>query len=271
MAAQTYIVSLHHLAPGAKGAGLAYPDEQLAGVTPEQLTTLLESLQDVSSRLTIYEPSSPEIRIKTDREVFVVRTRYRHLCLVGSETALRGEEHAIPYIVGAVTGQATPVARPSVNPRLFERPPTSIPLRMPARGGGGGGFPDWLKITLMTVISLSLLGGGVWMLFRPARTLAPQYTLLSAAESAVLLTKTAGQYETGTASGDRRIIIGSDGTLRIAKYGPDKSIAEEIIRTSRGASQNGSPALVTADPYVMVIRDIDSLVLYGLTFKRVLQ
>jgi hypothetical protein len=270
MAAPTYSVTLHHLAPGATKAGLAYPDEQLAGVSADQLNTLLEALQTVAARLTSYEPSSPEIRIKTDREVFVVRTRYRHLCLVGSESALRGEEHSISFIMGAVTGQATPVTRPSVNPRLFERPPTSIPLRMPARDSGGGGLPEWLKIAVLVVVSLSLLGGGVWMLFRPARTLAPSYTLMSAAESAVLLTRTAGEYETGTGSGDRRIIIGPDGTLRIAKYGSEKSIAEEIIRTSRGAMQNTSPALVTTDPYVMLIRDADTISLYGLTFKRVL-
>jgi hypothetical protein len=271
MASITYSVTLHHLASGATKAGLAYADEQLSGVNADQLRTLLDALQGVASRLTIYEPSSPEIRIKTDREVFVVRTRYRQLCLVGSESALRGEEHSIAYILAAITGQATPVASPAVNPRLFERPPTSIPLRMPARSGGGGGFPEWLKIALMAVVSLSLLAGGVWMLFRPARTFAPKYTLMPAAEAAVLLTKAAGQYETGTASGDRRIIVGNDGTLRIAKYGADKSIEEEIIRTSRGATQNGKPALVTTDPYVMVIQDADSITLYGLTFKRVLQ
>ena len=72
MASITYSVTLHHLASGATKAGLAYADEQLSGVNADQLRTLLDALQGVASRLTIYEPSSPEIRIKTDREVFVV-------------------------------------------------------------------------------------------------------------------------------------------------------------------------------------------------------
>src|SRR5690606_38022862 len=120
--------------------------------------------------LSIYEPSAPELRVKTDREVFVVRTRYRHLCFVGSETALRGEEHGVAYIMGAITGQALPVAKPMANPRVFERPPTAIPLRPPRGGDGGAGFPDWAKIALLAVISLSFVGSGVWMLFKPART-----------------------------------------------------------------------------------------------------
>jgi len=271
MATTTYSVTLHHLAPGAKEAGLAYPEEQLTGVNVEQLTELLHAMEEMAGRLTIYEPSTPEVKIKTDREVFVVRTRYRRLCLVGSETSLRGEEHSIAHIMGAVTGQATPMIRPVVNPRLFERPPTSIPLRMPARDSGGGGIPDWVKIALMVVLSLGFAGGGVWLLFRPARSLAPKYSLMSAPEAAVLLTRTAGEYATGSAEGDRRLIISSDGTLRIAKYGADKAIAEEIIRTAKGATQDGKPALVTSDPYLMRINEGESVTLYGQTFKRVLR
>jgi len=46
-------------------------------------------------------------------------------------------------------------------------------------------------------------------------------------------------------------------------------IAEEIIRTARGALQEGKPALATSDPYVMVIKDADNVVLYGQNYKRV--
>ena len=90
----TYSVTLHHLAPGAKAAGLGYADEQLAAVTAVQLVELLHALEDVAAKLTIYEPSNPEIRVKTDREVHIVRTRYRRLCFVGREAVLRGEAHS---------------------------------------------------------------------------------------------------------------------------------------------------------------------------------
>lgn len=271
MAASTYSVTLHHLSPGARDAGLDYPDELMSAVSAEQIVELLQALETLAGRLTIYEPSSPEIRIKTEREILVVRTRYRRLCFVGHETALRGEEHGIPYIMGAITGHAAPVARPVVSPRVFERPPTAIPLRPSARGGGGIGFPDWAKIALLLVVSLACVGSGVWMLFRPARSLAPKFTLMPASEAVSLLARTAGQYQTGNQPGDRRLIIGPDGTLRIAKYGSEQMIAEEIIRTGRGATQDGKPALVTSDPYVMLINDADSVTLYGQVFKRLVR
>jgi hypothetical protein len=270
MAAPTYSVTLHHLAPGVRDAGLNYPDEQLSGVTVEQLTGMLRSLEEIAATLSIYEPSSPEIRVKTEREIFVIRTRYRRLCFVGNETALRGEEHGIAYIMGAITGNAELLAQTSVSARVIERPPSAVPVRMLPRGnGGGGGFPDWAKIALLVAISVSLVGGGVWMLFRPARSMAPKFSYLPASEAVSLLIRVAGQYHTGTQEGDRRLIVGNDGTLRIAKYGTEQTIAEEIIRTARGATQDGRAALVTTDPYVILINDADSVTLYGLDFKRV--
>jgi hypothetical protein len=268
MAATPYSVTLHHLAPGAAAAGLGYPDEQLPAVSNTQLRELLTALSLVASRLTIYEPSAPEIRIKTDREVYVVRTRYRRLCFVGREAVLRGEEHSIDYILGTISGLAEPELKTAA-PRVFERPASVNQASV--RLSSGSGFPDWAKITVMLVLSAACLVGGVWMLFRPARTLAPKYTLLSSPDSSVLLNRVAGEYRTGTQEGDRRLIIGPDGTLRIAKYGPAQAIAEEIIRTARGAQLEGQPALATSDPYVMLIKDTDSVVLYGQSYKRVLQ
>lgn len=268
MAAPAYSVTLHHLAPGAAAAGLGYPDEQMPNVTPVQLGEMLLALSLVASRLTIYEPSTPEIRIKTDREVYIVRTRYRRLCFVGREALLRGEYHSVDFILGTITGLAEPEVK-TVVPRVFERPGTASPTG--SRLSFGTGFPDWAKVALMLIVSLGSLGVGGWLLFRPARSLAPNFTLLPPTESITLLNRVAGEYHTGTAEGDRRLIIGNDGTLRIAKYGPAQAIAEEIIRTARGARQAGQPALATSDPYVMTIKDADNVVLYDQNYKRVLR
>ena len=108
MAAPTYSVTLHHLSPDATAAGLAYPDEQLQTVTVAQLRELLQALSAVAANLTIYEPSTPEIRIKADKEIFVIRTRNRRLCFVGWETILRGEDHSIGFILSTITGTAEP-------------------------------------------------------------------------------------------------------------------------------------------------------------------
>jgi hypothetical protein len=270
MAASTYSVTLHHLAPGAQAAGVGYPDEQLNGVTTEQLTELLQALAQVAASLTIYEPSTPEIRIKTDREIYVVRTRYRRLCFVGREALLRGEEHTIPYIIGTISGLAEPELK-AATPRAPERPASASPT--PAAGGSRAptSAPPWTKIAVLAALSLACFAGGVWLLVKPARGVAPKFTKMDAAASAALLSRIAGEYQTGTREGDRRLIISADGTLRLAKYGPNKTIAEEIIRTARGALQDGKPALATADPYVMQLNEPDSIVLYGQIYKRVVQ
>jgi hypothetical protein len=265
MAAPTYSVTLHHLAPGASAAGLAYPDEQIASVTPDQLAELLLSLEMLAARLTIYEPSTPEIRIKTDREVFVVRTRYRQLCFVGREALLRGEQHTIPFILATVTGLAAELPKPADVPRVYERPPSAAPAPSEASAPSA----PWLKIAVLALLICACLGGGIWMLVRPARTLAPRFSYLNAPESATLVARLAGEYRTGTGQGDRRLIIAADGTLRLAKYGAGQSIAEEITRVARGALQDGKSALATADPYVMLIREPDSLILFGQTYRRV--
>ncbi len=267
MAAGTYSVTLHHLAPGATAAGLEHPDEQIAAVTPDQLRELLSALEQVALGLTIYEPSSPEIRIKTDRETFVVRTRYRQLCFVGRESLLRGEPHTIPFILATVTGEAVEPVKPLEPARNYERPPSAAP----APSEAGAPSAPWLKIAVLLVLIAGCLGGGLWMLFKPARGVAPKFTAMSPAESTTLLARLAGEYRTGTAEGDRRLIIAADGTLRLAKYGPGQAIAEEIIRTARGARQDGQTALATTDPYVLMVRDPDGIQLYGLTYKRVVQ
>jgi hypothetical protein len=256
-----YFVTLHHLAPGAVAAGLDYPDEQLAAANVDQLRVMLYALGEVASRLTIYEPSSPEIRIKTDREAFVVRTRYRRLCFVGYEAALRGEEHSVAYILTTITGTTEPAK--AAPPRVIERAVTRPDVQVQA-----GGFPRWAKIAVMVVIILGCNGTAAWLLLRPPTTLAPKYSLMSPAESTALLSKAAGEYRTGTAEGDRRMIIEAGGSIRLAKFGPNQAIIQPTTKSARGAFVAGQPALVTADPAAITFTDDNTLVLFGVTYKR---
>lgn len=262
-ATPTYNVTLHHLAPGAAAAGLAYPDEQLPAVPLNQLREMLYSLSELSSHLTIYEPSTPEIRIKTDREVFVVRTRYRRLCFVGYEATLRGEEHSVAYILTTITGTTETARVPE--PRIIERPSAGSRA---ATEEATGGFPRWAKIAVMAVIIVGCNGTAAWMLLRPPTTLAPKFTLMTASESATLLAKFAGEYRTGSLEGDRRLIIDSIGTARLAKFGPNLSTNQPTSKTVRGAIVGGQPALITNDPAAVVLKDADTIVLFGNTYKR---
>lgn len=263
-AAPIYHVTLHHLAPGAVAAGLAYPEEQLPGVPLPQLREMLYALSEVASRLTIYEPSAPEIRIKTDREAFVVRTRYRRLWFVGYETSLRGEEHSVAYILTAITGNTETAKAPE--PRL-DRPSSASPV-ISLTPDEAGRFPRWMKIAVMAVIIIGCNATAAWMLLAPPKTIAPAYSLMTPAESATLLGRVAGEYRTGSAEGDRRIIIDTTGTARLAKFGPNLAPSQAVTKTVRGALVDGQPALITNDPAAVVLKDADTLVFFGNTYKR---
>ena len=263
MAASAYSVTLHHLAPGAKAAGLDYPDEQLPSVTATQLRELLYALSDVASHLTIYEPSTPEIRIKTDRDVFIVRTRYRRLCFVGWETILRGEDHSVSFILTTITGniELTKVAPPKperVEPvsRANSNPPVDT-----------GRVPRWAKVAVLGALIIGFNGATAWMLLRPPPSLLPQHVLLSESESRALLIRSAGEYETGTQEGDRRLLISSEGNIRLGKFNAQRAIVEERTKDVRGATVDGNPALITSDA-VLQIKDADTVVLYNTTYRR---
>lgn len=267
MAASNYSVTLHHLAPGATAAGLQYPDEQLASVSPTQLRDLLNALSVVAAGLTIYDPSTPEIRIKTDRDVFVVRTRYRQLCLVGWETTLRGEEHTVPYIVTTVAGGMAEVTR--VAPVKVERLPSASPVAADAKGTAGSSRRT--KIAIMAVLILGFNAATAWMLFRPTPTLTPSYELMGETESRTLLIKAAGDYHTGTQPGDRKLSIAPDGTLRFAKYGPGQVLVEPRVRPSSGAVVAGKPVLITSDknPAIVEIKDADTVTCTNTVYRRI--
>ena len=262
MAASTYSVTLHHLSPDATAAGLAYPDEQLQNVSVPQLRDLLTALATVASQLTIYEPSTPEIRVKTDREIFVIRTRYRRLCFVGWEAILRGEDHSVGFIVGTITGTVEPAKfTPKIIERYVPASTTSTPTTMP------GSVPRWTKIAVLAVLIIGFNAITAYMLLRPAPSVVPRHELMADSESRALLLRVSGEYETGTGEGDRRLLINADGTLRLAKFGAQRAILEERRKTARGALVDGRAALVTSDG-VVVLKDADTVILFGNTYRR---
>lgn len=261
MDASVYSVTLHHLSPDATAAGLAYPDEQLLAVTAPQLREMLFALGTVARQLTIYEPSTPEIRVKTDREIYIIRTRYRRLCFVGWETILRGEDHTVAFIMSTITGTLELPDKAAAKIERYVPSPASAP---PV---GKGGAPRWAKVAVLAALIIGFNAATAWMLLRPPPSLVPKHELLPEAESHALLLKVSGEYETGSQEGARRLLIDPDGVLRLAKFGPQRAIIEERMKTSRGARVDGRAALVTKDT-VLVIKDQDTVLLYGNTYRR---
>jgi len=284
MAASSFNVMLHHLSPDAKSVGMNYAHEQLQGVTTAQLRALLNGLSDAAARFTIYEPAAPEIRIKTERSAFVVRTRHRRLCLVGWEGKLRGEEHDVGFILSTVTGTAEPAklevdaaGRGSTSPipagTTDSTPPFSTDSGAPFVPGKAraneGLIPKWAKIAGLAVLIVGFNVVTVWQVFfQEPRIPMPKTATIPDFETGALLAKAAGEYETGGAEGDRRLIIEPGGNLRLAKYGPERAVLQETTRTAKGGMVNNRQVLVTSDPAVVDIKDANTVIYFGTTYKR---
>lgn len=263
MSSAAYSVTLHHLSSKASRASLEYADEQILAINLDQLRALLYAFSVTASNLTIYEPSLPEIRVKTDRDVFVIRTRYRRLCLVGWESILRGEDHSVAYILTTITGTAEPAkAAPKVERAAHASSVSRPPIVEKSL------FPRWAKIAVMIVLIIGFNGATAWMLLKPAPSLLPPHEGLPVLESHALLNKVAGQYETGTKEGDRRMIIDADGTLRLSKYGPQQVVLQERVKSARGGKVENKPALITSEPGVIIIKDDNTLVYFNTTYTR---
>jgi hypothetical protein len=296
MATPTYSLILNNLSTDGKTVGVNYTHEQLQGVSLEQLRALLQALSTAASRLTIYEPAVPEIRIKTERSAFVVRTRHRQLCLMGWENKLRGEEHSVGLVLNTITGVAQDPVPAAVSPQgghssafsgagdpRGSTPPSGTasnsPLETESRAqlapGAGrqpekeGAFPRWAKIAGLGVLIAAANATTVWLVFfRAVKSPVEASQSIPDFETTELLAKAAGEYETGAAEGDRRLIIETSGNIRVAKYGPQRAILQETTRTAKGGIVNGRTLLITNDPATIEIKDADSVIYFKTTFKR---
>jgi hypothetical protein len=298
MAAPTFNVLLNHLSPDAKTVGVNYAHEQLQGLSLEQLRALLQALSVAASRFTIYEPAIPEIRIKTERSSFVVRTRHRQLCLMGWESRYRGEEHTVGLIINTVigvsnepepaaviagadrrgsnsavprsgerAGSATPVGGGSQAP--FEGTASSAPFGTGRKPPPAGGLPRWAKIAGLGVLIVAINVFTAWqMFFQPARSPVSASQPIPDFETTALLARAAGEYETGGAEGDRRLIIETSGNIRIAKYGPGRAVLQETTRTAKGGIIDGRTLLITSDPATIEVKDADSVIYFKTIYKR---
>ncbi len=329
MAEPTFTVLLNHLSSDAKAVGVEYGHEQQQGLSAVRLRGLLQALADAAARFTIYEPATPEIRIKTERSAFAVRTRHRRLHVLGWEQRFRGEEISVGFIMNVVTGL---VPAPEPMPTAADRGGSQSPLAgaggrsgsHPPQGGGTRtpfpsssltrapfgrgsqpatgrtsrppmgsahpltastatrtpfgsakrkekrrGWPRWVKITVLAVLIVGLNSFTAWQIFyRPTAALVPKTQPLAEFEFTALLAKVAGEYETGGAEGDRRLIIDLRGNLRVAKYGRERVILQETTRTAKGGTLDGRAVLVTSDPATIEIKDADTVVYFNTTFRR---
>lgn len=257
MTPPTFHITLHHLSPDAKVAAASQPDHDLPRVTVEHLRELLVALAATAAHMPALSEASPEIRLRAGKDTLEVRVREGQLRFVSWETKAGGVGLNVDQIIARVCFSA---------PRTEAAP--IRPARMHAPAAEPEKIPRWLKVSSLIIAIIAINCTSVWMLLRPPPDLLSEFELLPAAASQELLAMVAGDYETGSLEGDRRLTIQPDGALQLSKYGQKKKVVEELAKTARGALTSGQPALLTNDPYLLKIKDPNTVVLYGDTYKR---
>lgn len=258
MSAPIYSLTLHHLSPDAREASSTMADLEVTRVNPEKLRVMLTALSEVATRHRTDYSVSPEIRIKTEKNELLIRARDGGLNLVSWDKTVGGQNLSVSDIL-AQLDQTGPGSS------------SAAPMSSVAASQSGRGNPETArrnKIIMLVVAVVAINAFTAWNLIKPEPSFVPKHQVLPVAETREVLIRAAGEYETGSTPGDRRLIIQPDGSLILSTYGPRRTIVEQINRSAKGALFEGRPALVTSDPAMLEIKDADTVVLYGNVYKR---
>lgn len=244
-----FSVTVHHLAPDAKKAGVEFPDVELANVTPARLRGLLDELAKLAPRIQF--PVTPEMRIVAAERRFLVQVKEGHIRFSSWSVRAGGCDLTPAQILAAITGSD-------------EEPAAIAPTGITA-----GGRSRWAKIGFIAMAILGSNAVTTWMLLRPTpNPFLPEYTLLASEPAERLLAGVAGEYRTGANEGDRGLKIMRDGRLHWVKFGPRATIVEESDLSAQAVRSNGQPALLTSADALIEIKDSVTLIFYGDTYRR---
>jgi hypothetical protein len=257
MSAKTYKLNLRHLSPDAREIGVRHADCELTTVDAARLRELLHALAKAVAKLADSDPAAPEIRITSSHGVFMVKAANGRLRL-HSWNLRSGTREMEPDEILATVADEEPAGKPAH---------IAAPRRAAAMGRSSvlSTVPRWVKVAVLVVIFAGINTVSGWMLMRPPPDLLPPHQMLSAAATERLLTTIAGEFETGSKPGDRWMTIMRTGNLRVVKYGPKP---DEVLMTARAAVVSGQEVLITSERSMIEIKDADTVVLYGDTYKR---
>ncbi len=247
-------VLLHHLSADGGQIGAAHPDAQLDAVP---LTKLREILAAFEAALPGAAPDAdPEVRFKTAREMLIVRAAEDSLRLISWESPLGGSPMTAAQICDSLVRPVTPVRK--ARPEKAEDDEAAATV-----------VPGWVKAALLLAVILGLNAWTVWRLARPeAPEFLPAYEMLSGADNARVLSRAAGDYETGRKAGDRVLFLSSNGYLRLGVYDANDQISEAAVQYARAARNGERTYLVTNENIPFEVRDDNTLVLFGTVYRR---
>lgn len=259
-----FTLNLKHLSSDCKKAGAELANAELYYISVKQLGVLLKSLHDIAPK--VEPPTEPEMRITGPTGTFLVRVKAGQMHLVSWSSAHKGGVVTPDQVLEAVGSGGGGDDEASAAAEPARKRPKAVPAKAPAASKSN----DKLTMIVLTLAILGVNSFTVWFVTRPPRSVTAAYALLSAEESERVLTEIAGNYETGKNSGDRRIELKRDGSMQRLKFGAAGAVKERQAFAVKGAETAGKKALLT-DPRksLITVKDAQSLVLYGDTYKKV--
>lgn len=257
MTPATFKLNFRHLTPDGRELGVRHADSELASVDAAQLREILRAMEKAVAQQSPSDPAAPEIRITSPHGVFMVKTANGRLRLHSWSLKSGTREMTVDEIIETVGGKPPEV-------KSHPHPVAHAPA---ARSSDSllGRIPRWVKVALLVVLFGGINAVSGWMLMRPPPDLLPPHEMLSSAATERLLATVAGEFETGSRPGDRWMTIVRTGNIRVVKYGPKP---DETLLTARAALVNGQEVLITSARSMIEIKDADTLVLFGDTYKR---
>jgi hypothetical protein len=247
-----FTVTLHHLAPDVKKAGVEYPDVEITLATGDRLRGIIAALSKLAA--TDHHPARPELRIVAPHGRFVILASEGRLRFNSWSVRVGGADLSPDQIFAIVTGADDPGAVAMAAESFVND------VRRSRR---------W-KVALMAVVIVGTNATTAWMLLRPppSNPLLAEYKLLAPEPAERLFAGVAGEYQTGATAGDRGMKIARDGRLHWVKFGPKGSVVEESDLTAKAAESRGHPALFTSRDSLIDILDTTTVMFYGDTYRR---
>lgn len=244
-----FTVTLHHLAPDAKKAGVAFPDSELSDVTEKKLRALIRALAELATQN--LGAAAPELRVAAPHGQFVVQVSGGRLRINSWTMRVGGADLTPDQIYTLITGaEAVADAAAEVSGRGAKR----------SRRG---------LIALCAILIVASNGITAWMLLRtPPNPLLPEFITLAPEPGERLLLSAAGEYQTGTAEGARALAIKADGRAHWVTFGPNSSVVEQVDVILRPVQSRGHPALLADDRALIEFPDPVSLSFYNETYRR---
>lgn len=247
-----YSVALAHLSADAARAGAELPPVNLADVSVEQLRRMVEAVAALAPR--VEYPVKPEVRIRSTDGLFLLQVKEGRLHFSSWSIRIAGDCLTPDQILETITGEAPAPAEPGVAVRAAQ-----------VMGQSGRAW----RIGALAVGIIACNAATAWMLTRPPPDPLPAHRLLEPEPAERFLAKVAGVYATGSAVGDRRLRIETNGALHWVKLGPNGTVSEEETLTANAARTGDRNVLVTSARELIEVRDAITVMFFGDTYRRV--